>query len=402
MNMNWYAIAPLDVLLFREAKPFSPGEGAWAKGIFPPLPTVVFQALRSSLPTYSNKNRDLEFLGPLLLDEARTLWLPTPKDLLCVRTKQESQSDTNSQSEEQIDDEDNYEDESKDWEFLTRLIPASEVWKYIDTSQGLSVMVTPELEGEQFICGRPEPWIKATALARYLTGGNDLTPEDFHEDPWDIQILPHIHMQSDRRQVKEKEGYFTEVATRLRSGWQFAVQFSQPLEQTVVRLGGEGHRALVMPMAEPDGWESLQGQEKSDGHNYAYLLTPGLAEVTEGQPVYGTYPGVWQEKLAGCVSDRPLYWGGVSTIQRLHTSNNSSVCPRRYESAQERSQRDRSHIKKEFSLLPQRAFVPPGTVYQFNSGQATTETHLLPAGEANWLETFRSLNYGKLLWGVKS
>jgi CRISPR-associated protein Cmr3 len=48
--MKWYAIAPLDVLLFREAKPFSPGEGAWAKGIFPPLPTVVFQALRSVLP----------------------------------------------------------------------------------------------------------------------------------------------------------------------------------------------------------------------------------------------------------------------------------------------------------------------------------------------------------------
>ena len=48
--MYWYAIEPLDVLLFREAKPFSPGEGSWAKGLFPPLPSTVFQALRSILP----------------------------------------------------------------------------------------------------------------------------------------------------------------------------------------------------------------------------------------------------------------------------------------------------------------------------------------------------------------
>lgn len=38
--MQWYVIEPLDILLFREAKPFSPGEGAWAKSIFPPVPTT--------------------------------------------------------------------------------------------------------------------------------------------------------------------------------------------------------------------------------------------------------------------------------------------------------------------------------------------------------------------------
>ncbi|MGA7953992.1 MAG: type III-B CRISPR module-associated Cmr3 family protein [Gloeobacterales cyanobacterium] len=85
--MNWYTIEPLDVLLFRESKPFSPGEGSWAKGLFPPMPVTVFQALRSTLPEYNRQERNLDFLGPFLLDSEDTLWLPTPKDLLRVRTK---------------------------------------------------------------------------------------------------------------------------------------------------------------------------------------------------------------------------------------------------------------------------------------------------------------------------
>ena len=43
-NLQWYTIDPIDLLLMREAKPFSPGDGSWAKGQFPPLPITVFQA----------------------------------------------------------------------------------------------------------------------------------------------------------------------------------------------------------------------------------------------------------------------------------------------------------------------------------------------------------------------
>jgi CRISPR-associated protein Cmr3 len=379
--MKWYAIAPLDVLLFREAKPFSPGEGAWAKGIFPPLPTVVFQALRSALPAYSQKNRDLEFMGPFLLDDQQTLWLPTPKDLLCVQTC--------SQSEE-----DEYEEIVTDWDILTRLEPlteTNEAWQHLDNSQQLPLMVAPDLDPQQRICGRPQPWIKAEALAKYLKGNNQLYSSDFHENPWDIQILPHTHIEPGTRQVKSEGGYFTEVAVRMHSGWQFAAQLSQDLEPTVVRLGGEGHRALITPIAEPTGWSDLQQtQQPTDSHSYAYLLTPGLAEMEPGEPVYGVYPGAWQEQLAGCVSDRALLWGGVSSIQRLSPS----------EGDQNRSNGERSNSRKEFALLPQRAFVPPGTIYQFKT--VPDETHLLPSGESNWLKTFKSLNYGKLLWGIKS
>ncbi|MDJ0618409.1 MAG: type III-B CRISPR module-associated Cmr3 family protein [Calothrix sp. MO_192.B10] len=89
--MHWYTITPLDILLFRDSKPFSPGEGSWAKGMFPPMPITMFQALRSLLPERIQKaernQRDLSFLGPFLLDENQTLWLPTPKDLVCLYAK---------------------------------------------------------------------------------------------------------------------------------------------------------------------------------------------------------------------------------------------------------------------------------------------------------------------------
>lgn len=91
--------------------------------------------------------------------------------------------------------------------------------------------------------------------------------------------------------------------------------------------------------------------------------------------MYGVYPTSWKDNLNGCVSDRPLLWGGVSTIQRKEQD-------------------------KEFALLPQRAFVPPGTVYLFDKTPQQAE-HLLPNVGGNWLTTFQQLNYGKLLWGQR-
>jgi CRISPR-associated protein Cmr3 len=66
-------------------------------------------------------------------------------------------------------------------------------------------------------------------------------------------------------------------------------------------------------------------------------------------------------------------------------------------------------------MLPQRAFVPPGTVYRFRDGATdlgrvlpnyylrsqipkTGETDSVTHPELKWLETLASLNYGILLW----
>ncbi|WP_200868395.1 MULTISPECIES: type III-B CRISPR module-associated Cmr3 family protein [Microcystis] len=387
--MDWYTISPLDVLLFREAKPFSPGDGSWAASQFPPLPVTVFQALRSSLPHYgdnrADKRRDLEFIGPFLVNGDGTLWLPAPKDLLGIKPIARSED---------------MEEDASGWTRLVRLVGATEVkvgatevnaWQFVCYPKDrLPPMVPPELTGE-FVCGSPLPWIKASALLDYLDHRGELRKEDFHENPWDAQVLPHIHMEEGQRQVREAEGYFTEVAVRLRPGWQFVVGVgnNSPLpESFVVRLGGEGHRAIVsraIPEALPSVLEELMARpvpERAAPGTFAYLLTPGLARVETGAK-YGVYPTAWREHLRGCVSDRALLWGGVSSVRR----------------------KGRDAIAKddpEFALVPQRAFVPPGTVYLFESLPPSL-THLLPDLDLDspWRETFYRLNYGKLLWGQR-
>ena len=150
MEILWFRITPLDVLLFREAKPFSPVEGAWAKGLFPPMPITEFQAMRSLLEHWE-------------------------KDHLFTDTERQQ-----------------------------------------------------------------------------------------------TRILPHIHMQADARQVLDADGYFTEVAVRMEpgknflkwkfSGWGFVVGIKtdqaneddsfEDIQKAVIRLGGEGHRAIATKLNE--------------------------------------------------------------------------------------------------------------------------------------------------------
>lgn len=151
--MHWYTVTPLDVLLFREAKPFNPGDGSWAKGLFPPMPITVFQALRSLLPDYGDgekdlSHRDLEFLGPFLLDQQNTLWLPTPKDLVCIYPEGH-----------------NLKLSGNGWIEVKRLVPVDTnhaAWAGLAFPTGLAPMVLDEpIAGE---VGEPGPWMRAEAL----------------------------------------------------------------------------------------------------------------------------------------------------------------------------------------------------------------------------------------------
>lgn len=394
--MDWYTLDPLDVLLFREAKPFSPGEGARAKGQFPPMPTVVFQALRSAAETpEDNATPNDQFLGPFLLDGNDNLWLPTPKDLIGVKTRRDGE-------------EENQKD--KNWERLERLVPVSSVdsWEAVCyPANSLPPMVPPQLREKEYVCGAPHPWMKAEALLAYLNGHGTFSPEDFTADPWNVQVLPHTHIQAGTRQVKEEEGFFTEVATRLQPGWRLlaGIKFAQAKlsdSPFVVRLGGEGHRVLVSQFQPNQKDTSLNfllkrlwQQPPPDFDNvepglFAYLVTPGLA-ATDREQIYGLYPYLWQEYLLGCVGDRQLWWGGIAhkKTQKVRTEEGSKKTEEKEETS--------------FALQPQYAFAPPGTVYLFNEALPKTEAakHLLPDldEDRRWLKTLHKLNYGKLLWG---
>jgi CRISPR-associated protein Cmr3 len=383
----WYALEPLDVLMFRDARPFNQGEGSWAKGQFPPLPITVFQSLRAALqpcvahlPKQANWQPELRFIGPFLLSDTpnpNTLWLPTPRDLICVQEFHEPEPGS---TKDELD-EDEMDKTACRWDAIVRFQPMATADCQWSSSQTTLAMVPPQLANNRRFCGPPPAWIRASALARYLQGKNDFEPEDFHSDPWDWQVLTHIKMVTSTRQVDTEDGYFTEVSARLHPGWKLVAglegHLPDPAQQaTVTRLGGEGHRVIVTPLPELLDWQKLEEFEKSPSGNVAYLLTPGLAQAEPDNPIYGVYPHDWQGCLQGCISDRLLLWGGISTIQR------------------------QNQTESEFALTPQRAHVKPGTVYIFDQDKVPPDTsQLVPPVTDNWAKTFRSLNYGKLLWG---
>jgi CRISPR-associated protein Cmr3 len=391
--MTWYRITPLDVLLFRDSRPFSPTDGSWAKGLFPPLPITVFHGLRSLLTPRTSQaertNRNLGFLGPFLCDQDGKLWLPTPKDLVCLYPKDVGAKKA-----------------SDRWKSVRRLSPKPDdnAWKHLAFAQTYPAypaypapMVTsyevyqetlPRSGQQPKQIGEPQPWMRADCFADYLNGSEEnWKPEDFkakplfHSNPWDLQVMPHIQMKPGERQVKDEDGYFTEVAVRMKPGWHFVARFDSPDEslpkQGVIRLGGEGHRAMVEQIDPPSEWKNLSGFENNGGdRDRAYVLTPGLALAANDKRLYASYPAAWRERLAGCATDRQLMWGGISAIRRGEQTEPNEV-----------------------AYIPQRAFVPPGTVYVFKS--PPEEERLLPKDTSRqWLETFEMLNYGKLLWGV--
>jgi CRISPR-associated protein Cmr3 len=400
-EMHWYTITPLDVLLFRDSKPFTPGDGSWAKSLFPPMPITVFQALRSLLDETTTKQKiikhDLEFIGSFLVDENDTLWLPTPKDLVCLYPPGTDRKESGDK-----------------WIEVKRLQPSSSkslnnIWQHIvfDDDEPAPLILNDK---SNKVIGEPKPWIKAEFLFQYLNNKAEWKKEKFEKDnifcknPWTNQILPHIQMQSGQRQVKDLEGYFTEVAVRLKAGWKFVAAINEIISEGTARLGGEGHRVIVSGIKFSDANKKLkeqlellvQNMTPSETKNIAYLLTPGLAlkninepknikninvadqaQKTISYPAYASYPSTWKNNLLGCATDKALLWGGISIYRK--------------------SNENTKEIKQEFAFIPQRAFVPPGTVYVFKD--KPSNTRLLPEQETNSLNTFRTLNYGTLLWG---
>ena len=391
--MFWYSIKPLGVLLFRDSKPFTPGEGSWAKGQFPPLPSALFQALRSSLPLYEEKQRDLEFIGPFLLDSQDNLWLPTPKDLVGIKPVANSTQENIHQEEK-----DNFEDPTDNWEKIIRLRPAQ--WKhYYFHSESLAPMSAEELPPDYHVCGPPHPWMRADALREYLQGSNEISPHAFIPSPWSVEVLPHNQIETKRRQVKEEDGYFTEVGTRLHLDWRLLAGLSAELETEtetrVVRLGGEGHMAMISRLPEIKDQDLLIGSTWKEDRNFAYLLTPGLAGCDS---VYTTYPPDWKLELNGCATDRPILWGGISKLQRKPRLTDSSITTENPLVREKQEGKKEGKNNKEFALLPQRAFVPPGTIYTFQQTPSSRD-YLLPSTTRIWRETFQQLSYGKILWG---
>lgn len=392
-NLTWYRITPLDVLLFRDAKPFSPGERAWAGSIFPPPGHAIAGAIRDLLQS----SVDIKLTGPFLCYKNQ-LYLPFPlsydREHLC-------------RSENTISP--------------IPIIPLC--WNddhplhdllETDTSRSQPMVLNSNYAQDDNLEGKYSSYLCYEAILDYLENGK-ISPQQWNKhfdnsdnspQPWTIETRPHNTITQGTRQVLDEDGYFVENTVRLKDGWSLAIGIENeqetiqlPKQTEIIRLGGEGHRAILEPCLNlGNQWKKLK--EVSDqnwepsGRKIAYLVTPGIFERRQrnhnNHPYCKPSPWEWisaysnnknqeQGNLVGFATDKPLV---ISNRMRFG-DNISTVAPQVYAA-------------------------PAGSVYYLedcprlcenSDDDSSTKVSLYQdSNQSKNIQRWRNLGYSELLW----
>lgn len=367
----WYTLTPLDVLLFRDAKPFSPGERAWAGSVFPPNGHTLAGAIRGLL----QQDIHITLTGPLLCHDDQ---LQFPRPLNFVGDHQLVPIEWLSPPPRLIWDRqmpmplmtatgaDNLDEEKKTDAQLRQFLSFEQVVKLLSR----------------------ETLIKADWLC----------PEGEAAEPWEEESRPHNTLESGQRTVKLSHGYFVENAIRLHQGWSIAVAVDEQTHQAIktqgipatMRLGGEGHRVLIERCQSLDEqWRILQSksqknyrqaealltQDPAKAKSLAYLVTPGVFERTSnGVATCQAWP--WEWKLAHTLNKNQTPGPLVSVA----TASPVAISGRR--------RQDQESVP-----APQVFAAPPGSVYYLQRPELLHQDN--PAQKAH---KWRKLGYSELLW----
>ncbi|MBE9142329.1 type III-B CRISPR module-associated Cmr3 family protein [Planktothrix mougeotii] len=356
----WYTITPLDILLFRDAKPFTPGERAWAGSVFPPNG----HALAGSIRSFLNQSEPLALIGPFF-SLKQTLYFPRPLGFVGTNPLVPL---------EWIKD-----------QYLKQI--------YWDKSQP-SPLVTSgknqnseprEKQENNYFC----QFISSRIVLNYLQTGQ-INQEDWKTEnpdfvrPWKVETRSHNAIQAGTRQVKDSDGYFVENAIRMATGWSLAIGLNQEIKTpAIIQLGGEGHRA-VLERCEPleQQWQTIKTASdenfKKQGKSVAYLITPGVFERKHdgGKSICRAWP--WEWKL-------------------FHTANQNqtpgSLVSVATEKAVPISCRFREKEENKSIPAPQVFAAPPGSLYYLEQPES-----LFQDQEETKVNHWRKLGYSQLLW----
>lgn len=201
-SVYWYTITPLDVLMFRDAKPFTPGERAWAGSTFPPNGHAIAGALRGLLSKTNDEKLTFNMKGPFLCHN-QTLYFPRPLNYVestpLVPLEWDEQHPLQGQMKY---------DESKPCPLVK---PSWSDKKLNDHDEDEETLLADYLPYE--------------VIMKYVQEGN-ITPDDWKKGfakPWTVEVRSHNALETGTRQVKEADGYFVEKAIRLKDGWSLAI-----------------------------------------------------------------------------------------------------------------------------------------------------------------------------------
>jgi CRISPR-associated protein Cmr3 len=373
--MFWYTLTPLDVLLLRDAKPFTPGERAWAGSVFPPNGHTIAGAL--SVLLNRSQNCQFKLKGPFFCLGGETLYFPRPLGFVGP----------------------------------TPLIPLDSEWnpnfpllnqalwnrnKPCPLVKPMGTHSADEDKDKDSSKPKSRQYLPYEVIKEYLkTGGidkKDWTIQIKGEvKPWAVETRPHNAILEGTRQVKDADGYFVENAIRLQPGWSLAIGIDQEIDTpATVRLGGEGHRVMIERCEALDKqwqtlWELSQNNRNQNTRSLAYLVTPGVFErIDNGKAMCQAWP--WEWKLAHTVNgnQKPGHLVSVATDRAVPISCRI---------------RDKDDQGKSIPA-PQVFAAPPGSIYYLNQPEFLfAENPKSQPGKAlERAKRLRELGYSELLW----
>jgi CRISPR-associated protein Cmr3 len=278
----WYRLIPLDVLMFRDAKPFTPGERAWASGIFPPSG----QAIAGALCRLLDEPAQLQLVGPFLCRE-ESLFFPQPLNYVGGRPLRPIF----------------WPGEQPEDPQLQVVFAQDRPWPLVPTVLD-SDLGQPEDEDDDDRL----KYLPFSVVLEYLKSGI-IAKDDWRgiPEPWEVESRAHNTIEPGTRRVKDTSGYFVENAVRLHTGWSIALGVNRELPSgQSIRLGGEGHRVMVERCeALNQQWKELQKHSAANldvgGKAIGYLVTPGVFKrVEHGQALCRSWP--WEWRLASAKS----------------------------------------------------------------------------------------------------
>lgn len=370
-TLYWYTITPLDVLMFRDAKPFTPGERAWAGSTFPPNGHAIAGALRGLLSKTSDEKLTFNMIGPFLCHN-ENLYFPRPFNHIGVTPLVPLDWDDNHPLKGQM-----LYDDGK---------PCPLVKPSWATSESVYPSEDEEEQSVDYL-----PW---TAINTYAQSGR-IAPDSWQqgiEKPWSVENRAHNALESGTRQVKDADGYFVENAIRLKDGWRLAIALDYDIPTPVtIRLGGEGHRAVLErcnPLKEQ--WDKLRQasdetfRQRTEEKCLAYLITPGIFERIQRERTKDNshrdiarcraYPWEWKlDNLVSVATDKP-----VPISCRIQDENGSG----------------------QSIPAPQVFAAPPGSVYYLKQPQLLYDKDLKakPGKALERVKRMRQLGYSEILW----
>lgn len=292
-------LRPFDTIFVRDGKPFSMGEDVWANGVFPPPPSVVYGALRTSY--FSNHLKDLQEAGGsnditrglrinrLLLTEKGKVRFPCPFDVV-VSKKNQKVKEKEILQLQKID------------------FPNSFSTEFILKSTELEQPIE-SLGGKHFV--------GLTDLNDYLQGEANISA--WHQDDL-FKREPKIGIQKDRNTGGAAEGKLYRVEMfRPKGGTGLLVDWSADVDLDIpasgfLKVGGEG-KAVCYTAFQSDIQVKMPNMQ---GNRFKVVFaTPAVFE--KGWLPKGIDPktltGTWEGhpvKVLAAAFDRPIHLGGFN------------------------------------------------------------------------------------------